>query len=894
MKRFKLIALSLSFLLCIELPMTTIASNNTIVATEREDEISENDSDIDSEQILQTEDYSTIVEDNISDNTSNPNQPSIIDTDKINSDSNITPDTNDPDSSLNQDSQPSKTLSIYYVKPNISTFAVKTDSIDVNSDLTRKVPSTLFTGQPFMVTAVFENENTILEPVQEDVEWSVDHGTVTSQNQTAIITPSQSGMITVTVSTKSQTASYQFDITASSLALNKNRSTLYEGENITLNATTVPTSNITWTSSDSNIASVSKSGKVIAKKKGTAVVTATANNLTATCTIQVNKPSLTLNKKALTIYLKNPVYLKATVKPANTITWSSSNTKIATISSKGKIKGKKPGTVTITARANGIKKSCKITIKKPKLTLDSSEINVIAGYSHQLNTKTRPSNKNISWSSANKKIATVSSDGTITGIKTGTTTISASFSGITRTCKVTVEPNNYTLNKKSKTLLVGDTVSLSMPKTALDVSYTITQTTSNDVVSASSNNQTCTITALKPGTAKITATVKPIQNGKEIICTSTSTIRVTNTGISPQQSSCSVGFTKQYTLHNADKPETTIQSISWTSSKPEVASINSSGLATGKKKGTTKLTATITYADHSTAQYTSTLKVSSPTFSSKATTLALGCSYYIGLKGTNSYSDIEWNTSNPNVATVAVDGTITTYKKGTTQISAIVDGKTLNFNLTVSNPYLKTTYKSITKGKTFPIKVYGKKSSSTVKFTSDNKSIATVSKDGVVTGRNYGNANITVTVDGKEFTYFISIATQTALNATKTARSIINTSTYSQAYRMNQGYYDCSSLVFRAYKKNTALLGGWPSWAPTAAAQANYLANRGKVVSYQWVDKSQLLPGDLIFYGNAPNGRYKGIFHVSMYYGEGLCIEKPFRDYTYNANNVVMIARPTM
>ena len=118
-------------------------------------------------------------------------------------------------------------------------------------------------------------------------------------------------------------------------------------------------------------------------------------------------------------------------------------------------------------------------------------------------------------------------------------------------------------------------------------------------------------------------------------------------------------------------------------------------------------------------------------------------------------------------------------------------------------------------------------------------------------------------------------------------------STYSQARRMENGYYDCSSLVFRAYGRDTGLLGGIPSYAPSAAAMAYYLERTGKGISQQGLDASQLLPGDLIFYGSAssPNGRYKNIYHVSMYYGDGYRLENPLR-YYYPDSNIVLIARP--
>ena len=72
---------------------------------------------------------------------------------------------------------------------------------------------------------------------------------------------------------------------------------------------------------------------------------------------------------------------------------------------------------------------------------------------------------------------------------------------------------------------------------------------------------------------------------------------------------------------------------------------------------------------------------------------------------------------------------------------------------------------------------------------------------------------------------------------------------------------------------------------------AKHMANTGKVLYWGPAKIEDLRPGDLIFYGNNGNGRYLGIYHVSMYYGNGYRLEKPMFSY-YPSSNIVMIARP--
>ena len=120
---------------------------------------------------------------------------------------------------------------------------------------------------------------------------------------------------------------------------------------------------VTWTSSKKSVASVSSSGVVTAKKKGTAVITARANGVTAKCRITVTAPSVKLSPAKLSLQAGTSSQLKATVKgKSKRVTWSSSNFSVAAVNSKGKITAKKEGTAVITAAANGKTAKCTVTV----------------------------------------------------------------------------------------------------------------------------------------------------------------------------------------------------------------------------------------------------------------------------------------------------------------------------------------------------------------------------------------------------------------------------------------------------------------------------------------------------------------------------------------------------
>ncbi|MCQ4775110.1 Ig-like domain-containing protein [Lacrimispora saccharolytica] len=131
---------------------------------------------------------------------------------------------------------------------------------------------------------------------------------------------------------------------------------------------------VKWSSSNKKVATVNKNGLVKAKKKGSTVITAKAGKKKYKCKITVKAlkvKSLKLNEQKLVLKKDNKEKLKAIVSPANasnkTVTWKSSNKKVATVNSKGVVTAKKNGTAIITATAkDGSKKkaTCKVTVLK--------------------------------------------------------------------------------------------------------------------------------------------------------------------------------------------------------------------------------------------------------------------------------------------------------------------------------------------------------------------------------------------------------------------------------------------------------------------------------------------------------------------------------------------------
>lgn len=134
-------------------------------------------------------------------------------------------------------------------------------------------------------------------------------------------------------------------------------------DTVTLKADTNLSDKITWSSSNKKVATVNSKGVVTAKAKGTAVITAICGEYKATCKVSVKTPTLKLAKTSASIKVGKKTTIKATATPTGTVKYTSSNKKIATVSSKGVVTGKKKGTAKITVTCNGVSKTFKVTVK---------------------------------------------------------------------------------------------------------------------------------------------------------------------------------------------------------------------------------------------------------------------------------------------------------------------------------------------------------------------------------------------------------------------------------------------------------------------------------------------------------------------------------------------------
>ncbi len=369
---------------------------------------------------------------------------------------------------------------------------------------------------------------------------------------------------------------------------------------------------ISWKSSNTKVATVS-GGVVTAVAAGKVTITAkTANGKSATCTLTVRAAvaptSVTLNRTSLSLKTGGTYTLKATIAPstANTgtaLTWTSSNTSIAKVDSKGKITAVAAGTATITVKvANGKKAACVVKVYKPVsptgVRIDKDNFSMFKGDSITLKVVFSPAGANtntaLTWTSSKPSVAKVDSKGRLTAAGNGKATITVkTANGKTDNVVVTVTtavyPTGITLNKSKLALDVGGTFVLSatIKPSNTNINNSLTWTTSD--ASVAKVNTHGMVTAVAAGTATIT--VKTL-NGKTATCLVTVKAKISPSKVTLNFSKLSLYTGDNFMLAATIEPQNANinTSLTFTTSNAAVATVNLSGMVTAVAVGTATIT----------------------------------------------------------------------------------------------------------------------------------------------------------------------------------------------------------------------------------------------------------------------------------------------------------------
>lgn len=558
---------------------------------------------------------------------------------------------------------------------------------------------------------------------------------------------------------------------------------------------------VKFTSTNTNVASIDSNGTVSLKAKGSATVkmsvyataSATTPLLEKSVNVTVKQPvtgvSITSANGSNTVNAGDTLQLTAKVSPSNasdtSVTWSSSSTGIAKVSTAGLVTGVATGTAVITAKANdGSNKSATFTvtvtkkvIKVTKISLSASTLLTKVGCTEKITatvTPTNADNRAVTWSSSAPTVASVDQSGNIIAKSVGNATITVKAkdgSGVTATCWVNVtdiKVTGITLNKTTLNIKTGATEQLTAKVQPTDATNSKVTWSSNDK-DVAEVDQTGMITAKKEGSAVITVTAQD-GSGKTATCqVNVTDIKVSGITLSASTLAMQTEDVKQLSVTNITPANATNKALKWESKNTWVATVDESGNVTAKNPG--EATITVTAADNGGAQAickvtvtertAPVIKVTQIQLSQTRASLNEGkelqlTATVLPTEATNQ--SLTWSSSVEGVATVDSTGKVTAIKAGTTVITATAkddSGISASCTVQVTVPTVKVT--GITLNKTTASVVKGKTvaltatvtpdtaTDKTIKWTTSNKNVATVSTDGVVTAKAAGTAIITAT-----------------------------------------------------------------------------------------------------------------------------------------------------
>ncbi|MCK9561446.1 MAG: CIA30 family protein [Bacteroidales bacterium] len=550
----------------------------------------------------------------------------------------------------------------------------------------------------------------------------------------------------------------------------------------------VTETDVTWSSSNSTIASVNATGVVTGVSVGGPVtITATSKtktNVKGTATVMVvgvGVDEITVDKNPITMTIGESETVTATVLPANatnkSVAWSTTNSAIATVTN-GVIASQGVGSCTIRVTSNDNSSKyvdIPVTVKPIAVTSVSvtpKTVSLVDKASTTLSATVLPSGaeQGVSWSSANTNIATVA-NGIVTATGVGSTTITVtSTSDNTKSdiCVVTVTPKlveSITLNHTTRSLIINETATLTAtvsPANATDPTYV--WKSSNEAVATV--NSSGVVTALAEGTANITATANDA-SGKVGICVVTVSPRlVTSISVLPATLSLVINESSNPLTATVSPANATDPTYVWQSSNTAVATVNSSGVVTALAQGTANITAT---ANDASGKVGTCVVTVSPRLVTSISVLPTTLSLVINESSNPLTATVipanatdptyVWKSSNEAVATVNNSGVVTALAQGTANITATANdasGKVGTCVVTVS-PRLVTNISVLPATLSLVIDEISNPLTATVipatatdptyEWASSNTAVATVDNSGVVTALAEGTANITATAN---------------------------------------------------------------------------------------------------------------------------------------------------
>ncbi len=649
-------------------------------------------------------------------------------------------------------------------------------------------------GTTRLLTGTYQLTYTIepkTEGVNRDVTWTSSAPDIATVSENGLVTFLKPGKATIVVKTIDagtsgnliDTCEFYINNPVTSVDLDYTDITLKMGEEFRLTALVLPEDasdkTVLWSSSDTNVATVNENGMVTAVNSGSATILCKSadSGETSMCNVTVYQPvtGVTISNESMTVRKGQEFWLNATCQPENAmnklIIWSSSDTSIATVDKNGKVTAVEPGdcVITATSQDSGVTARCSLTVTQPitGISLNTNAKTILAGEKFVIIPTIEPldaDNKNVTYTSSDTSVATVDSDGIVTGVRGGKTVIIVKTEerGLIASCLVTVQEfvSSVNITQDSAQMNLGAVLQLQaevLNETATNRKLTWSST-NNGIVQVDSTGK---VTAVGMGTATIYAYATD-GSGLFDTCQITVIKPVGSIVIQPSSVTVSEGKTARVTatVYPADA---SIQDIEWSSSDPAVATVDYNGEITGITKGICKIFATSSDGNNIVGVCRVTVKETVPatgiTINSKNITMLPGQTRGLSarIKPARSTEGIYWVSGDTSVATVSSDGVVTARGQGMTEIYCISDETGVESSCEVIVLAMNATFITLGQYDTFDLDVFG--STERIRWYSNNKRVATVTASGQVVARMPGTTTITAKVNGKILYCTVTVTT---------------------------------------------------------------------------------------------------------------------------------------
>jgi uncharacterized protein YjdB len=659
--------------------------------------------------------------------------------------------------------------------------------------------------------------------VTSQVTWQTSDATVAAANAAGLLSTLKAGTVTVTAAEGSVSGKMNITVTqatlssisiqgAQSLAAGTSEQLGAQGTYSDQSTQTI-TSQVTWQSSDTTIASVSNSGMLTSLKAGTVTITASMNSVSGSAGVTVTSASLT----AINVGTPSPslavggieqltatgVYSDNSTQSLTTqVLWSVSDPTVASVSATGGFTGLKAGSVTVRATMGTLVGAGNITVTEPtvsSITISPAAFSIASGQSKQLsalgvysNGTSQDVTSQVTWSSQNAD-ASVSSTGLVTGVSAGSSTITATLGSSTGTAMATI-----TAAQLQSILVTPASASIATGQTqAFEANGIFSDGSSSDITNSvawnsnATNFATINATGIATGVSAGTATISA-SSGSASQTPATLTVTpavLTEIDIAPDGQYIPIGGQFQLTLTAtySDNTTQTITNGNWTSAQPSFAAVDpNTGIVTGvANSNNNPITITATYGgmSNTTTVYITAAVPESLQLTPATTSIASGTTQQYSANVVYSDGSIQpvtaglsWVSSSSSVAGIDGNGLATGVAPGQTTITAVYDSMTATAALTVTPAVLTnivvtpvTTVVGINGNVQFTATgVFSDNSTQDLTaqadWSSSNASFALINAGGLATGLSAGTTTITASFDGISGSGTLTVSTATLVS----------------------------------------------------------------------------------------------------------------------------------